>query len=106
MAQHQVMEIIKHARPRGTRQTLLLSATLNKKVDRLIDEVMHEPVRISIGAQEGEMNDKVLQVVDVVRGHAAKLEWTKQRLARFVSDGQVRLARLLARAKRLKCQAL
>ena len=84
-----MLEIVRHIRPRGTRQTLLLSATLGKKVEKLVDEVMQRPVRISIGAERGEANENVLQIVEVVRGDNAKLDWIKRRLARLAEDGQV-----------------
>ncbi|KAF8948524.1 ATP-dependent RNA helicase ddx42, partial [Haplosporangium bisporale] len=60
----QVRSICDNIRP--DRQTLLFSATFQKRVERLAREVMSDPVRISIG-NVGQINSDVTQVIEILK---------------------------------------
>lgn len=55
----QVRSIIGQVRP--TRQTLLFSATMPQKVDRLVRDALTSPVRITVG-EVGAANEDIRQV--------------------------------------------
>ena len=85
----QVDDIVRLTRRRGERQTLLLSATLNKRVETLASQVLERPIRVSVGAERGEMNRRVVQVIEVLAQDSHKFDWLVERLPRLVVDGQV-----------------
>ncbi|KAF9961382.1 ATP-dependent RNA helicase ddx42 [Mortierella alpina] len=76
----QVRSICDNIRP--DRQTLLFSATFQKRVERLAREVMTDPVRISIG-NVGQINSDVTQVIHVLKDEALKWSWLMERLHEF-----------------------
>jgi len=55
----QVRSIIGQVRP--DRQTLLFSATMPNKVDRLVQDALTSPVRVTVG-EIGAANDDIRQV--------------------------------------------
>ncbi|GJJ75691.1 ATP-dependent RNA helicase DDX42 [Entomortierella parvispora] len=82
----QVRSICDNIRP--DRQTLLFSATFQKRVERLAREVMSDPVRISIG-NVGQINSDVTQVIDVLKDDSLKWNWLLSRLSEFEALGSV-----------------
>ncbi|KAG0216252.1 ATP-dependent RNA helicase ddx42 [Mortierella sp. GBA30] len=76
----QVRSICDNIRP--DRQTLLFSATFQKRVERLAREVMTDPVRISIG-NVGQINSDVTQVIQVLKDETLKWKWLMERLHEF-----------------------
>ncbi|KAG9322952.1 hypothetical protein KVV02_004328 [Mortierella alpina] len=82
----QVRSICDNIRP--DRQTLLFSATFQKRVERLAREVMTDPVRISIG-NVGQINSDVTQVIHVLKDEALKWNWLMERLHEFEALGSV-----------------
>eukprot|EP00884_Botryococcus_braunii_P014055 jgi/Botrbrau1/22650/Bobra.176_1s0072.1 len=81
----QVRSVIGQMRP--DRQTLLFSATMPNKVERLVRDALTSPVRITVG-EVGAANEDIKQVVEVVE-EAAKMEWLLSRLAGFIDQGDV-----------------
>lgn len=82
----QVRSICNHVRP--DRQTLLFSATFKKKVKRLAQDVLIDPVRIVHGEEGGEANEDITQVVIVLQ-QTNKLPWLLAHLVSFQSNGSV-----------------
>ncbi|KAI8357117.1 P-loop containing nucleoside triphosphate hydrolase protein [Mortierella sp. GBAus27b] len=82
----QVRSICDNIRP--DRQTLLFSATFQKRVERLAREVMSDPVRISIG-NVGQINSDVTQVIQILKDDTLKWDWLMGRLQEFESTGSV-----------------
>jgi len=80
----QVRSIIGQIRP--TRQLLLFSATMNRKVRRLATDCLVNPINITIG-QSGVANKDVMQVVEVVQTADEKFNWLKNNLAAFLKFG-------------------
>ncbi|KAF9328892.1 ATP-dependent RNA helicase ddx42 [Podila minutissima] len=78
----QVRSICDNIRP--DRQTLLFSATFQKRVERLAREVMSDPVRISIG-NVGQINSDVTQVIEILKDDSYKWNWLMERLNEFVA---------------------
>jgi hypothetical protein len=65
---------------RPDRQVLLFSATMPKKVESLVSDILSNPVRVSVG-QTGAANEDVTQRVEVVEGgEAGRRKWLMQRL--------------------------
>lgn len=82
----QVRSLMGQVRP--DRQTLLFSATMPRKMERLAAEALTAPVRITVGTAGGA-NEDVRQVVEVVGDDGAKMQWLSSRLAALVDDGDV-----------------
>ncbi|KIY92875.1 ATP-dependent RNA helicase DDX42 [Monoraphidium neglectum] len=83
----QVRTLMGQVRP--DRQVLLFSATMPRKVERLVSDVLSNPVRISVG-QAGAANEDVAQHVEVLEGgEGAKRAWLMGRLQGFIDDGDV-----------------
>ena len=82
----QVRSICNNVRP--DRQTLLFSATFQKRVEKLARDVLTDPVRISIGGV-GLQNTDVAQIVSVLEDESFKWDWLTQRLAKMVNEGSV-----------------
>ncbi|KAF8975786.1 hypothetical protein BGZ46_008853 [Entomortierella lignicola] len=78
----QVRSICDNIRP--DRQTLLFSATFQKRVEKLAREVMTDPVRISIG-NVGQINSDVTQVIQILKDDTLKFGWLTERLQEFES---------------------
>ncbi|KAG2182509.1 hypothetical protein INT43_007440 [Umbelopsis isabellina] len=76
----QVRSICDNVRP--DRQTLLFSATFQKRVEKLAREVTEEPIRISVG-HAGQANEDITQVITVLENESLKWNWLLERLAGF-----------------------
>lgn len=82
---NQVTQILQNLRP--DRQSLLVSATFDSRLQRRCEEWMHQPSRISVG-KTGQSSKNVLQHVICLPTAAAKLEFLKQSLPTFVEVGR------------------
>lgn len=84
----QVRAILGQIRP--DRQTLLFSATMPRRIQKLVAEFLADPVRISIGTV-GAANVDVKQEVHVLNDEDAKFQWVLERISAFVDEGDVLL---------------
>ncbi|XP_073395939.1 DEAD-box ATP-dependent RNA helicase 24 isoform X3 [Physcomitrium patens] len=82
----QIRSIVGQIRP--DRQTLLFSATMPKRVERLAREILTDPIRVTVG-EVGSANEDITQVVTVLPSDAEKTPWLIDRLQNFVDDGDV-----------------
>ncbi|KAJ3300145.1 hypothetical protein HK104_004065, partial [Borealophlyctis nickersoniae] len=82
----QVRSICNNIRP--DRQTLLFSATFQKRVERLARDALTDPIRISIG-NVGVANSDVTQNVVLLDDDGFKWNWLISRLPGFSVEGSV-----------------
>ncbi|XP_010506769.1 PREDICTED: DEAD-box ATP-dependent RNA helicase 24 isoform X3 [Camelina sativa] len=82
----QVRSIVGQIRP--DRQTLLFSATMPWKVEKLAREILSDPIRVTIG-EVGMANEDITQVVNVITSDADKLPWLLEKLPGMIDDGDV-----------------
>ncbi|KAK9816276.1 hypothetical protein WJX74_010687 [Apatococcus lobatus] len=82
----QVRCIIGQIRP--DRQTLLFSATMPRRMERLARDILISPLRITVG-EVGTANEDIHQVVDVVADEAGRLSWLVAHLPAFIDNGDV-----------------
>ncbi|KAL3688731.1 hypothetical protein R1sor_015040 [Riccia sorocarpa] len=81
----QIRSIVGQLRP--DRQTLLFSATMPRRVERLAREILSDPVRVTVG-EVGRANEDIAQVVTVLTSDADKLPWLLNKLPQMVDDGE------------------
>ncbi|AQL07151.1 Putative DEAD-box ATP-dependent RNA helicase family protein [Zea mays] len=82
----QIRSIVGQIRP--GRQTLLFSATMPYKVERLAREILTDPIRVTVG-QVGGANEDIKQVVNVIPSDAEKMPWLLEKLPGMIDDGDV-----------------
>ncbi|CAO3622193.1 unnamed protein product [Cunninghamella blakesleeana] len=82
----QVRSICDNVRP--DRQTLLFSATFQKRVESLARQVTTDPIRISVG-NAGQANEDITQEVVVFDDQALKWEWLLTNITSYCIDGSV-----------------
>ncbi|GMH40606.1 hypothetical protein BSKO_08510 [Bryopsis sp. KO-2023] len=82
----QIRSIMGQIRP--DRQTMLFSATMPHRVERLARDALTSPVRITVGAI-GAANEDIRQSVAILANDTLKYHWLMQRLQRFVDEGDV-----------------
>ncbi|KAH7331342.1 hypothetical protein KP509_20G028100 [Ceratopteris richardii] len=82
----QVRSIVGQIRP--DRQTLLFSATMKKKVEKLAREILSDPVRITVG-EVGGANEDITQIVTVMSSDEEKLPWLFDKLPALIDEGDV-----------------
>lgn len=82
----QIRSIVGQIRP--DRQTLLFSATMPRKVEKLAREILSDPVRVTVG-EVGMANEDITQVVHVIPSDAEKLPWLLEKLPGMIDDGDV-----------------
>lgn len=82
----QIRSIVGQIRP--DRQTLLFSATMPRKVEKLAREILSDPVRVTVG-EIGMANEDITQVVQVIPSDAEKLSWLLEKLPGLIDDGDV-----------------
>ncbi|KAL7226945.1 hypothetical protein ACSBR1_021920 [Camellia fascicularis] len=82
----QIRSIVGQIRP--DRQTLLFSATMARKVEKLAREILTDPVRVTVG-EVGMANEDITQVVQVVPSDAEKMPWLLERLPGLIDNGDV-----------------
>jgi len=84
--EYQVRSIVQNIRP--TRQTLLFSATFPPKIEKLARDLLHQPLRITVG-QLGQAAANVLQEVAVLNKEEDKWAWLSKRVDGMLVKGQV-----------------
>ncbi|KAF5745928.1 DEAD-box ATP-dependent RNA helicase 24 [Tripterygium wilfordii] len=82
----QVRSIVGQIRP--DRQTLLFSATMPRKVEKLAREILADPVRVTVG-EVGMANEDITQVVHVIPSDVEKMPWLLEKLPGMIDDGDV-----------------
>ncbi|KAL6525902.1 DEAD-box ATP-dependent RNA helicase 24 [Orobanche minor] len=82
----QIRSIVGQIRP--DRQTLLFSATMPRKVEKLAREILSDPIRVTVG-QVGMANEDITQVVEVIPSDTEKLPWLLEKLPRLIDEGDV-----------------
>eukprot|EP00873_Tetraselmis_striata_P024869 jgi/Tetstr1/445133/TSEL_032931.t1 len=82
----QVRSIIGQIRP--DRQTMLFSATMPQRVERLAREALVDPVRITVG-RVGGANEDINQIVEIMEDDKAKFGWLLAKIPAFVDEGDV-----------------
>ncbi|KAG8653273.1 hypothetical protein MANES_05G004900v8 [Manihot esculenta] len=82
----QIRSIVGQIRP--DRQTLLFSATMPRKVEKLAREVLTDPIRVTVG-EVGMANEDITQVVQVLPSDAEKMPWLLEKLPGMIDDGDV-----------------
>ncbi|KAJ4817137.1 DEAD-box ATP-dependent RNA helicase-like protein [Rhynchospora pubera] len=82
----QVRSIVGQIRP--DRQTLLFSATMPYKVERLAREILTDPIRVTVG-EVGMANEDIKQLVHVIPSDAEKMPWLLENLPQLIDEGDV-----------------
>ncbi|KAF5829815.1 P-loop containing nucleoside triphosphate hydrolase protein [Dunaliella salina] len=82
----QVRSILGQIRP--DRQTLLFSATMPRKIQRLVADALTNPVHITVGI-EGVANRDVRQEAIICKDEAEKMRWLMAKLQDLVDEGDV-----------------
>ncbi|KAJ6338602.1 hypothetical protein OIU76_008134 [Salix suchowensis] len=82
----QIRSIVGQIRP--DRQTLLFSATMPRKIEKLAREILTDPVRVTVG-EVGMANEDITQVVQVIPSDAEKLPWLIEKLPGMIDEGDV-----------------
>ena len=95
----QVVQILKNVRP--DRQSLLLSATIGRKVEKVVQQWLTNPVRVSVG-RTGQASNHVQQHVMVLPSFDAKKQWIKQMVPVLADVGRT----LVFVATRVDCETL
>lgn len=84
----QIRSIVGQIRP--DRQTLLFSATMPRKVEKLAREILSDPIRVTVG-EVGMANEDITQLVHVIPSDSEKLPWLLEKLPGLIDDGDVLL---------------
>lgn len=82
----QIRTLVAQIRP--DRQTLLFSATMPKKIERLASEILRNPVRIVVG-QLGGVNVNIVQHALLMDSAETKKQWLLSHIDGFVDEGGV-----------------
>ncbi|GAB2282188.1 DEAD-box ATP-dependent RNA helicase 24 [Dionaea muscipula] len=82
----QIRSIVGQIRP--DRQTLLFSATMPRKVEKLAREILSDPTRVTVG-EVGMANEDITQVVNVLSSDAEKMPWLLEKLPGMIDEGDV-----------------
>ena len=82
---NQVTQVLQNLRP--DRQSLLVSATFDSRLQRRCQEWMHDPCRISVG-KTGESSKHVIQHAICLPNSQAKIDFLKESLPAFVGVGR------------------
>ncbi|KAJ3683042.1 hypothetical protein LUZ60_013269 [Juncus effusus] len=82
----QIRSIVGQIRP--DRQTLLFSATMPYKVERLAREILTDPIRVMVG-QVGMANEDIKQLVHVLPSDSEKMPWLVDKIPELIDEGDV-----------------
>ncbi|KAL4572181.1 hypothetical protein LXL04_018950 [Taraxacum kok-saghyz] len=82
----QIRSIVGQIRP--DRQTLLFSATMPRKIEKLAREILTDPVRVTVG-EIGMANEDITQEVQVLSTDTDKLPWLLEKLPGLIDNGDV-----------------
>lgn len=61
-----IRKIFELSQPKGKRQTVMFSATWPDSVQRIAQEYLNDPVRVTIGSEELSANTRIVQIVEVI----------------------------------------
>lgn len=84
--EYQVRSIMQNVRP--SRQVLLFSATFPPKIEKLARDIIHSPIRVTIG-KVGQAATNVNQFVEVLKNDEEKWTWLSKRVMNMLAKGQV-----------------
>lgn len=73
---------------RQDRQTMLFTATMPRKIEKLASDALTQPVRIVVGKPSG-VNIDIIQHAIVVPSNDSKYNWLTSNMERFVDAGNV-----------------
>ncbi|KAL8191972.1 hypothetical protein R6Q57_028093 [Mikania cordata] len=82
----QIKSIVGQIRPDC--QTLLFSATMPRKIEKLAREILTDPVRVTVG-EIGMANEDITQEVQVLPSDSEKLNWLLEKLPELIDNGDV-----------------
>eukprot|EP00049_Salpingoeca_infusionum_P005359 m.91339 g.91339 ORF g.91339 m.91339 type:complete len:713 (-) comp12943_c0_seq3:57-2195(-) len=82
----QVNSLITHIRP--DRQSLLFTATFKKRVEKLAQRCLTDPVRIVVG-NVGDANSDIEQIVEMFPLESMKYSWLKSKIVELTAAGSV-----------------
>ncbi|XP_052622173.1 DEAD-box ATP-dependent RNA helicase 24 isoform X1 [Lactuca sativa] len=82
----QIRSIVGQIRP--DRQTLLFSATMPRRIEKLAREILSDPVRVTVG-EIGMANEDITQEVQVLPADTDKLQWLLEKLPGLIDNGDV-----------------
>jgi ATP-dependent RNA helicase DDX42 len=84
--EYQIRSIINQIRP--DRQILMFSATLKKKIENLVKDILVDPIKIFVGKQ-GASNEDVTQFCFVLDSENEKWKFLAENLEFYLGQGQV-----------------
>jgi len=67
---------------------LMFSATFKKKIQSLARDILHDPIKITVGVM-GQANEDVNQIITVMHDGNAKWQWLLTRMPQFLKEGKV-----------------
>ena len=83
----QIKDLMRSIRP--DRQTIMFSATMPRKIEKLAHEMLQNHEQIIVGAKTGGVNPNIVQHVHVTNTLEEKKAWLSKRLETFVNKGDV-----------------
>ena len=83
----QIKDLMKSIRP--DRQTIMFSATMPTKIEKLANEMLRNPERIVVGPSMGGVNPNIAQHVHVTNTLEEKKAWLSKRLETLIDKGDV-----------------
>ena len=84
--EYQIRSIINQIRP--DRQILMFSATIKKKIENLVKDILVDPVKIFVGKQ-GASNEDVTQFCFILESEKEKWKFLAENLENYLENGQV-----------------
>ncbi len=84
--EYQIRSIINQIRP--DRQILMFSATLKKKIENLVKDILVDPIKIFVGKQ-GASNEDITQFCFVLDSENEKWKFLAENLEFYLGQGQV-----------------
>ncbi|CAD8106497.1 unnamed protein product [Paramecium sonneborni] len=85
--EYQIRSIINQIRP--DKQILLFTATMKKKIRQLCVDMLVDPIVITIGENENQVNEDIKQLPIIVEDDEAKLKWLLLNLKTYLNNGKV-----------------
>ena len=84
--EYQIRSILQNIRP--TRQTLMFSATMKRKIEAFAREVLSDPIRIVVGAI-GQANIDVHQSIIILPDEKMKWGWLTSKITGLLEEGKI-----------------
>ncbi|KAM3135874.1 hypothetical protein pb186bvf_012003 [Paramecium bursaria] len=85
--EQQIRSILGQIRP--DRQISLFTATMKKKVKQLCVEMLEDPIVISVGEGDNQVNEDIKQIPVIVEKEEEKLKWLQKNMENFLAKGKV-----------------